>query len=78
MFLNVNGRKLVVSHVQAGPRTCLGKEFAYRQMKVFAAVLLSAFTFKLDDESKPVNYRTMLTLQIDGGLHLRASSRIKN
>ncbi|KAI3458240.1 hypothetical protein Pfo_014903 [Paulownia fortunei] len=63
---------------QAGPRICLGKEFAYRQMKVFAAVLLSAFSFKLSDESKPVNYRTMLTLQIDGGLHLRASCRITN
>ncbi|GFP98381.1 cytochrome p450 704c1 [Phtheirospermum japonicum] len=63
---------------QAGPRICLGKEFAYRQMKVFSAVLLSAFSFKLADEKKPVNYRTMLTLQIDGGLHLRASSRINN
>ncbi|KAL3645254.1 hypothetical protein CASFOL_010434 [Castilleja foliolosa] len=63
---------------QAGPRICLGREFAYRQMKVFSAVLLSAFSFKLADEKKPVNYRTMLTLQIDGGLHLRASSRIKN
>ncbi|CAA0809517.1 cytochrome P450- family 704- subfamily A-polypeptide 2 [Striga hermonthica] len=63
---------------QAGPRICLGKEFAYRQMKVLAAVLLSAFSFKLADETKPVNYRTMLTLQIDGGLHLRATSRIIN
>ncbi|KAK6155802.1 hypothetical protein DH2020_010050 [Rehmannia glutinosa] len=63
---------------QAGPRICLGKEFAYRQMKVFASVLLSAFSFKLADEKRPVNYRTMLTLQIDGGLHLRATFRIKN
>ncbi|KAL6580488.1 hypothetical protein OROMI_008512 [Orobanche minor] len=62
---------------QAGPRICLGKEFAYRQMKVSAAVLLSAFSFKLADETKPVNYRTMLSLQIDGGLHLRANSRMK-
>ncbi|KAG8381444.1 hypothetical protein BUALT_Bualt06G0122600 [Buddleja alternifolia] len=61
---------------QAGPRICLGKEFAYRQMKVFASVLLSAFSFKLVDEHKPVNYRPMLTLQIDGGLRLRASFRI--
>ncbi|KAH6783020.1 cytochrome P450 [Perilla frutescens var. hirtella] len=63
---------------QAGPRICLGKEFAYRQMKVFASVLLSAFSFKLADECKPVNYRTMLTLQIDGGLHLRAVLRNKH
>ncbi|KAL2550280.1 Cytochrome [Forsythia ovata] len=60
---------------QAGPRICIGKEFAYRQMKVFAAVLLGVFSFKLSDEKKAVNYRTMLTLQIDGGLHLRAAHR---
>ncbi|KAK4489493.1 hypothetical protein RD792_005302 [Penstemon davidsonii] len=60
---------------QAGPRICLGKEFAYRQMKVFASVLLSAFSFKMADENKAVNYRTMLTLQIDGGLYLLASRR---
>ncbi|GAB2270271.1 hypothetical protein Dimus_005176 [Dionaea muscipula] len=60
---------------QAGPRICLGKEFAYRQMKIFCAVLLSSFIFKLGDEKKPVTYRTMLTLHIDGGLHVRAFPR---
>ncbi|PIN26646.1 Cytochrome P450 CYP4/CYP19/CYP26 subfamily [Handroanthus impetiginosus] len=63
---------------QAGPRICLGKEFAYRQMKVFAAVLLSAFSFTLADDRKPVKHKTTITLQIDGGLHLRASRRIVN
>ncbi|KAL8557045.1 hypothetical protein ACS0TY_004496 [Phlomoides rotata] len=63
---------------QAGPRICLGKEFAFRQMKVFASVLLIVFSFKLADENEPVNYRTMLTLQIDGGLHLRATTRFNN
>ncbi|MCD7445866.1 hypothetical protein HAX54_015590 [Datura stramonium] len=58
---------------QAGPRICLGKEFAYRQMKIFSAVLLGTFKFKLSDEQKRVKYRTMLTLHIDGGLHLHAS-----
>lgn len=47
-------------------------------MKVFASVLLTAFSFKLADESQPVNYRPMLTLQIDGGLNLRAAFRIKH
>lgn len=60
---------------QAGPRICLGKDFAYRQMKIFAAVLLGSFVFKLNDEQKPVNYKTMLTLHVDGGLHLRAQHR---
>ncbi|XP_038971534.1 cytochrome P450 704B1-like isoform X3 [Phoenix dactylifera] len=60
---------------QAGPRICLGKELAYRQMKIFAALLLSFFRFKLSNERQPVNYRTMLTLQIDKGLHLYAFHR---
>ncbi|KAF8032413.1 hypothetical protein BT93_D1357 [Corymbia citriodora subsp. variegata] len=60
---------------QAGPRICLGKEFAHRQMKIFSAVLLSCFTFKLADEKKPVNYRTMINLHIDGGLHVSVTRK---
>ncbi|GMH22504.1 hypothetical protein Nepgr_024347 [Nepenthes gracilis] len=60
---------------QAGPRICLGKEFAYRQMKIFSAVLLASFVFKLGNEEKPVNYRTMISLQVDGGLHVRVFYR---
>ncbi|PKA60456.1 Cytochrome P450 704C1 [Apostasia shenzhenica] len=59
---------------QAGPRICLGKDFAYRQMKIFAATLLYYFKMELS-EDRAVNYRPMLTLQIDGGLHLRAFHR---
>ena len=61
--------------MQAGPRICLGKEFAYRQMKIFSAVLLGSFTFKLSDKQKVVKYKTMLTLHVDGGLHVQASPR---
>ncbi|KAG9448640.1 hypothetical protein H6P81_008605 [Aristolochia fimbriata] len=60
---------------QAGPRICLGKDFAYRQMKIFAAVLLRFFRFELADEKRKVRYKTMLTLHIRGGLHLRAFKR---
>ncbi|XP_061347238.1 cytochrome P450 704C1-like [Gastrolobium bilobum] len=60
---------------QAGPRICLGKEFAYRQMKIFSAVLLSCFRFKLNDENKNVTYKTMITLHIDGGLEVKAFHR---
>lgn len=60
---------------QAGPRICLGKEFAYRQMKIFAAVLLRFFKFKLGDEKKDVEYRTMTTLHIDQGLYLQVLHR---
>lgn len=60
---------------QAGPRICLGKEFAYRQMKIFSATLVNSFIFKLGDENRTVNYRTMINLHIDGGLHVRALPR---
>lgn len=60
---------------QGGPRICLGKEFAYRQMKIMAAFLVYFFKFKLVDESKEATYRTMFTLHMDGGLHLYAFPR---
>ncbi|WCJ36551.1 cytochrome P450 family 704 subfamily A polypeptide 1 [Euphorbia peplus] len=60
---------------QAGPRICLGKEFAYRQMKILAASLLFFFRFKLVDEEKEATYRTMFTLHMDQGLHLYAIPR---
>ncbi|XP_078448012.1 cytochrome P450 704C1-like isoform X2 [Wolffia australiana] len=60
---------------QAGPRICLGKDFAYRQMMIFAAVLVRFFVFELGEKGKAVFYKPMLTLHIDGGLGLRASRR---
>ncbi|KAJ0478920.1 putative abieta-7,13-dien-18-ol hydroxylase [Helianthus annuus] len=66
--------KFIAFH--AGPRICLGKDFAYRQMKIVSIALLHFFVFKLADESRKVTYRTMFTLHIDGGLHLLATPRI--
>ncbi|KAM0069200.1 putative abieta-7,13-dien-18-ol hydroxylase [Helianthus debilis subsp. tardiflorus] len=63
---------------QGGPRICLGKEFAYRQMKILAAFLVHFFKFKLVDESKEATYRTMFTLHIDDGLHLYALPRFSH
>ncbi|KAH7840582.1 hypothetical protein Vadar_018859 [Vaccinium darrowii] len=63
-------------NAEAGPRVCLGKS-VYRQMKIFSAVLISSFIFKLSDKQKAVNYKVMLTLHIDGGLHVRASRRLR-
>nr|AHF22080.1 CYP704A87 [Artemisia annua] len=60
---------------QAGPRICLGKEFAYRQMKILAAFLVYFFKFKLVDPSKEATYRTMFTLHMDNGLPLYAFHR---
>ncbi|XP_044491821.1 cytochrome P450 704C1-like [Mangifera indica] len=59
----------------AGPRICLGKDFAYRQMKIAAIALLRFFRFKLADDTKIVTYKTMFTLHIDGGLDICAISR---
>ncbi|KAJ9556463.1 hypothetical protein OSB04_011077 [Centaurea solstitialis] len=60
---------------QAGQRICLGREFAYRQMKIFASILLGCFVFKLSNEDKTANYKTMLNLHIDGGLPIRVFNR---
>ncbi|KAL6128863.1 hypothetical protein ACLB2K_072216 [Fragaria x ananassa] len=65
--------KFVAFH--AGPRICLGKDFAYRQMKIVAMALLCFFRFKLADDTKNVTYRTMFTLHIDGSLPLVALPR---
>ncbi|KAL2892373.1 hypothetical protein RDABS01_008282 [Bienertia sinuspersici] len=58
-----------------GPRICLGKDFAYRQMKIVSITLLRFFRFKLGDETRKVTYRTMFTLHVDGGLHVHALPR---
>ncbi|BAF15529.1 Os04g0573900 [Oryza sativa Japonica Group] len=60
---------------QAGPRICLGKEFAYRQMKIVSAVLLYFFRFEMWDDDATVGYRPMLTLKMDGPFYLRALAR---
>ncbi|GMI98342.1 cytochrome P450, family 704, subfamily A, polypeptide 2 [Hibiscus trionum] len=59
----------------AGPRICLGKEFAYRQMKIFSIALLRCFRFELADDTKDAVYEITFTLHMKGGLHLRAIPR---
>ncbi|XP_057870276.2 cytochrome P450 704B1 [Cryptomeria japonica] len=46
---------------QAGPRICLGKESAYLQMKIAAALLLRFFTFEMVKFNR-AKYRLALTL----------------
>ncbi|XP_004308144.1 PREDICTED: cytochrome P450 704C1-like [Fragaria vesca subsp. vesca] len=60
----------------AGPRICLGRDYSYLQMKIFAAVLLNNYIFKLTDEKKVVKYKTMVTLHINRGLHVHAFPRV--
>ncbi|KAH7519547.1 hypothetical protein FEM48_Zijuj08G0048600 [Ziziphus jujuba var. spinosa] len=65
--------KFIAFH--AGPRICLGKDFAFRQMKIASIALLHFFRFKLADDTRNVTYRTMFILHIDGGLPLLAIPR---
>ncbi|KAG0496858.1 hypothetical protein HPP92_001549 [Vanilla planifolia] len=65
VFMPESPYKFVSFH--AGPRSCLGKVFAYRQMKILAATLLHFFVFKLEDEGKIATYKTMFTLHMENG-----------
>ncbi|KAF5822999.1 putative abieta-7,13-dien-18-ol hydroxylase [Helianthus annuus] len=60
---------------QAGPRTCLGREFAYRQMKIFSSILLGCFAFKLSNANEDPKYRTTINIQLDGPLNIYVSLR---
>ncbi|KAJ0612409.1 putative abieta-7,13-dien-18-ol hydroxylase [Helianthus annuus] len=60
---------------QAGPRTCLGREFAYRQMKIFSSILLGCFAFKLSNATEDPKYRTTINIQLDGPLNIYVSPR---
>ncbi|KAM1751076.1 hypothetical protein FF1_009186 [Malus domestica] len=62
----------------AGPRNCIGKDFAYRQAKIVCAMLLRSYIFKLSDENKVAHYRTKIALHIDGGLYVQAFPRNLN
>ncbi|PON40898.1 Cytochrome P450, E-class, group I [Trema orientale] len=65
--------KFIAFH--GGPRICLGKDFAYRQMKIVSIALIHFFRFKLANETNQVTYKTLLTLHIDGELPLYAVLR---
>ncbi|KAF8028237.1 hypothetical protein BT93_E0982 [Corymbia citriodora subsp. variegata] len=74
IFQNESPFKFVAFH--AGPRICLGKDFAYRQMKIVSIALLRFFRFRLANETRPVTYKVMFTLHINNGLPLRAVPRL--
>ena len=62
--------------MQAGPRICLGKDFAYMQMKIVAASLIRFFKFEAI-EGEEVTYGAALTLQMAGeGLILQVKPRL--
>ncbi|MFS7926272.1 putative abieta-7,13-dien-18-ol hydroxylase [Helianthus anomalus] len=60
---------------QAGPRTCLGREFAYRHLKIIASVLLGCFVFKLSNEKQVMSYRVSINVHVEGPLRVCVSRR---
>lgn len=52
--------------IQAGPRTCLGQNFAILEMKCTLARLVSQFEFTLEQPADSVTYASTLTLPIKG------------
>ncbi|KAH6768702.1 hypothetical protein C2S51_014038 [Perilla frutescens var. frutescens] len=57
-----------------GPRTCLGKEMAFIQMKMVAAAIIYHYNVKLV-EGHPVSPRDSIILQARHGLKVRLSKR---
>ncbi|XP_027099953.1 cytochrome P450 86B1-like [Coffea arabica] len=57
-----------------GPRLCLGKDFAYYQMKFAAASILYRYTMKVEKDH-PVIPKMALTMYMKHGLKVRLSRR---
>ncbi|KAH7298297.1 hypothetical protein KP509_25G036100 [Ceratopteris richardii] len=62
---------------QAGPRMCLGKDAAYLQMKLTAALLIRFFRFELVP-NHPVEYRMMNVMTMKHGLRVNVTVRKMN
>lgn len=60
------------SCVQGGPRLCLGKDSAYLQIKLTAALIFRFFDFHLVP-GHIVTYRTMISLIMRYGLKVTVS-----
>ena len=58
----------------AGPRVCIGEEFAMLEMHLMIAMICQRFTLQLGGESDPIPYPTV-TLRPSPGLHVRLRPR---
>ncbi|XP_062109809.1 cytochrome P450 CYP94D108-like [Humulus lupulus] len=59
----------------AGPRTCLGKEMAYIQMKSIAASVLGKFEVDVLNRATCPEHLLVVTLRMKGGLPVKISKR---
>lgn len=59
----------------AGPRTCLGKEMAYIQMKVVAASVMERFELDLVEEEEEKLPELTIIMKMKGGLQVRVTEK---
>lgn len=62
----------VFTAFQAGPRICLGQNFAIIEIKTCIAKLLSKFEFSIQQDPSTICYDSSLTLPMKGGILLSA------
>lgn len=60
---------------QGGPRTCLGREMAFAQMKFVACAVLRRFDLRPVDEGRTPVFLPLLTSHMDGGLKVTVRRR---
>ncbi|KAF8666396.1 hypothetical protein HU200_053503 [Digitaria exilis] len=63
---------------QGGPRTCLGKEMAFLQMKFVASAVLRRFELRAAEESREPVFVPLLTAHMAGGLKVTVRRRTKS
>uniref|UniRef100_A0A0E0MFG5 Cytochrome P450 n=1 Tax=Oryza punctata TaxID=4537 RepID=A0A0E0MFG5_ORYPU len=60
---------------QGGPRTCLGKEMAFVQMKFVASAVLRRFELRPVDEGRTPAFLPLMTAHMAGGLNVTVRRR---
>ena len=58
----------------AGPRTCVGKDMAYVQMKAIVAAVMERFEVIIMKKETPKHYQS-LTLRMENGLQVMVEKR---
>lgn len=58
----------------AGPRNCIGQNFAMHEMKVAVARTLSRFTLTLDPK-RPVKHQIVVVMKTENGMYMKATRR---
>ncbi|PHU05755.1 hypothetical protein BC332_26577 [Capsicum chinense] len=59
----------------AGPRTCLGKEMAFTQMKIVAATIIHNYNIQIL-EPENVSPTTSIIMQVKNGLMVKVTKKV--